>query len=219
MKIYITFIITSSIFFATGCVNLQQDKATPKEKKQIHITKLNKEVRELDTHDKRLIYKSIKHEIQRHRNKGDNDYKYEYYFDAINSYELVNFYEGYSAIPLKKISYMRERAKERSIKHYKIAKKHLTTNKKMALSELNIVMMNNPKYNQAGSELGVNAITSYQYLFDEKTQQYGDSPLHDWCSDGADALRQIGQAWTDNLKQKTRQPKPVQMKTKINPFA
>jgi len=145
MKLYTSLLITSSLFLA-GCVNFQQDKATPKEKKQTHIIKLNNEVRELNIDDKKLIYKSIKHEIQRHKNEGNNDYKHEYYFDAINSYELVNFYEGYSAISLKKISYIKQRAKQRSIKHYQIAKKYLTTNKKMALRELNIVMMNNPKY-------------------------------------------------------------------------
>jgi len=150
MKLYTTLLIISSLFFA-GCINLQKNKATPKEKKQTHILKLNNEVRELDTHDKRLIYKSIKHEIQIHRNKGNSDYKYEYYFDAINAYELVNFYEGYPAIGLRKIAYMRKIAKERSIKHYKIAKKYLTTNKKTALRELNIVMMNNPKYKDTTS--------------------------------------------------------------------
>jgi len=80
-------------------------------------------------------------------------------------------------------------------------------------------MMTNPNYNQVGCELGVNAIASYQYVYDERTQQYSDSPLHDWCSDGADALRQIGQAWTDNLSKKHRTPQVVQMKTNINPFA
>ena len=79
-------------------------------------------------------------------------------------------------------------------------------------------VLKNPKYNDVGGELGVNAISSYQYVFDDKTQQYSESPLHDWCSDASDALRQLGQAWSDNLKQKSRQPQAVQMKTKINPF-
>ena len=80
-------------------------------------------------------------------------------------------------------------------------------------------ILNNPKYNQVGTELGVNGIASYQYVLDEKTQQYSDTPLHDWCSDPADALRQLGQAWSPRLdKGRKVQTRVVTIPTKINVF-
>jgi len=80
-------------------------------------------------------------------------------------------------------------------------------------------VLHNPKYVQTGTEHGVNAISSYQYIFDDKTQQYGDTPLHDWTSDAADAIRQLGQAWTPKLdKGRYQQPRLVTMPNKINVF-
>lgn len=81
-------------------------------------------------------------------------------------------------------------------------------------------IMIKPQYNMIGSEFGLNAIASYQYTFNDKTQQYSDTPLHDWCSDGADALRQLGQAWVPSLSKGRRvQRRTVTIKTNINPFA
>lgn len=68
-------------------------------------------------------------------------------------------------------------------------------------------------------DLGISALSSYQYEFNEKLQQYSDTPLHDWTSDGADAFRQMGQAWTDTLAQRTRRKaQPTRMKVDIDPF-
>lgn len=67
-------------------------------------------------------------------------------------------------------------------------------------------------------DLGISALSSYQYVLNEKTQQYGDTPLHDWTSDGADAFRQMGQAWTERLTGATRRPQAVIMPMKIDPF-
>ncbi|QOP45562.1 tetratricopeptide repeat protein [Sulfurimonas paralvinellae] len=134
------------LIFLTACVPLEKKHTTVVQKKQIHITKLNKEVKELDSHDKRLIYKSIKNEIRLHRKMGNEDYKYGYYYDAIKAYELVNFYEGYPAIPLQKIKEIKVEAKKRAYIHYQNAKKYLYKDKKRALIELNSVMMNNPEY-------------------------------------------------------------------------
>jgi len=130
----------------SGCANLKKEQATPTQKKEIHITKLNKEVKELDSHDKRLIYKSIKNEIRLYHKKGDADYKNGYYYDAAKAYELVNFYESYNAINPKKINNIKAKAKRRAYQHYQNAKKYLKTDKKRAIIELNSVMMNNPKY-------------------------------------------------------------------------
>lgn len=107
---------------------------------------LNKEVKELNAHDKQLIYKSIKNEIRLYHRKGDEDYKNGYYHDALKAYELVNFYEGYNVIDPQKISNIKTEAKKRAYLHYKNATKYLKTDKKRALLELNSVMMNDPDY-------------------------------------------------------------------------
>jgi len=134
------------VMLFSGCVNLKKEQATPTQKKEIHITKLNKEVKELDSHDKRLIYKSIKNEIRLYHRKGDADYKNGYYYDAAKAYELVNFYESYNAIDPQKIKNIKAEAKRRAYLHYQNAKKYLKTDKKRAIIELNSVMMNNPDY-------------------------------------------------------------------------
>lgn len=36
---------------------------------------------------------------------------------------------------------------------------------------------------------GIEALRGYRRKFNDKTQQYSDEPLHDWCSHGADAWR------------------------------
>lgn len=134
------------ILSISGCATFNEKTITPKQKKQIHVKKLKKEVKKLDSHDKRLIYKAIKNEINLYNKKGDADYKYGYYYDAIKAYELVNFYESSQTIPLKKINKMKKIAKKRAIVHYKKAQGYIKKDKKKALIELNSVMMNNPHY-------------------------------------------------------------------------
>jgi hypothetical protein len=144
MYYYITLFL---LFFSlTACVNVEQKNITPSQKKQSHVIKLNKEVKKLDSHDKRLIYQSIKNEINLYNKKGDEDYKYGYYYDAIKAYELVNFYEGSNAIALKKLNHIKTLAKKRASFHYIKAQHYLPSKKKKALIELNSVMMNNPHY-------------------------------------------------------------------------
>ena len=38
---------------------------------------------------------------------------------------------------------------------------------------------------------GIDALRSYRRTFHEHTQQYSDTPLHDWASNGADAFRYL----------------------------
>jgi Tfp pilus assembly protein PilF len=131
----------------SACVNFERENVTPSQKKEIHVTQLNNEVKELDSHDKRLIYRSIKNEISLYSKKGDEEYKNGYYHDAINAYELVNFYEGSNVISPDKIERMKRVAKKSAKEHYRSAQKYLKTdNKRKALIELNSVMMNNPNY-------------------------------------------------------------------------
>jgi hypothetical protein len=144
-----TLLLPLLLIFLTACLPLKQGAATPKQKKKIHINKLNKEVKELDSHDKRLIYKSIKNEIRLYHQKGDEDYKNGYYHDAAEAYELVNFYEGYPAISRQKIANIKAIAKQRAYLHYKKAQKYLRRDKKRATIELNSVIMNDPNYKDA----------------------------------------------------------------------
>jgi len=73
-------------------------------------------------------------------------------------------------------------------------------------------------FDETRCDLGISALSSYQYEFNDKTQTYADSPLHDWSSDGADAFRQMGQAWSDKLTGRTRAAAVVTIPTKINVF-
>lgn len=140
------FIFMISILFFSSCATLTHEETQLKQNRAIHLKKLNKEVKKLNSHDKRLIYKSIKNEIAIHRKEGDEAYKYGYYYDAINAYELVNFYEDSNTIPLQKIKNMKRVAQENAISHYNNAKNYLNKDKKHALIELNTVLMNNPHY-------------------------------------------------------------------------
>jgi phage terminase large subunit len=54
-------------------------------------------------------------------------------------------------------------------------------------------------------ELGLNALRSYQKVFDEKNNVYRTTPLHNWASHGADAFQTLALAFSDP---KTRNPKP-----------
>ena len=48
-------------------------------------------------------------------------------------------------------------------------------------------------------EKGLDALRNYQYLYDEKYDTYRQTPLHNWASNGADALRQYGQGYPHAL--------------------
>ncbi len=54
-------------------------------------------------------------------------------------------------------------------------------------------------------ELGINALASYRREYNEKLDAYSDRPVHDWASNGADAFRQMGQAWQERLSQGNNQ--------------
>ncbi|WP_457745838.1 hypothetical protein [Sulfurimonas sp.] len=133
--------------FLSACGGYMQQEQTPQSRIQINI--IQKQVERLNSSDKKRIYRSIKNEIRLHKEKGDEATLAGHNYNAVNAYELVNFYEGYHAIPARKISSLRKNAKIKSRYHYKQALKYLKKNKKRALHELNLVMMNNPHYKDA----------------------------------------------------------------------
>lgn len=73
-------------------------------------------------------------------------------------------------------------------------------------------------FDEVRCEFGINAISSYHNEFNEKTQTYLDEPVHDWSSDAADALRQIGQTSRGDGVHNANQFQPVKIQTNIDPF-
>lgn len=49
---------------------------------------------------------------------------------------------------------------------------------------------------------GIRCLNSYHFPYDEDKQRFGDSPVHDWSSDCADAYEIIGQVWRNEIKEK-----------------
>jgi hypothetical protein len=74
-------------------------------------------------------------------------------------------------------------------------------------------------FDETRCDLGISAMASYQYVFDDKKQQYSESPLHDWTSDAADALRQMGQAWSESIVNKNKRPQVTRINAGFDPFA
>lgn len=50
-------------------------------------------------------------------------------------------------------------------------------------------------FDEKRCERGLDALANYQYVFDEKSNAFGLSPLHNWASNGADAFRQAAQGY------------------------
>ncbi len=136
-----------TLFLLGGCSVDKYNQPAPEPKTEIVL--LSQKVQELNAHDKQLIYRSIQDEINLYNEKGNEAYKSGYNHDAIVAYELVNFYEGYNTIPLKKIKEIKKSAKEKSIYHYNKALLFETKDKKRAMVELNKVMINDPTYKDA----------------------------------------------------------------------
>lgn len=147
-----TSLLTLILF--SGCIEQAINQPEPK----TEIVLLSQKVQELNAHDKQLIYRSIQDEINRFNEIGDESYEAGYNFDAITSYELVNFYEGYNTVPLSKINKIKKSAKAKSIYHYKQALLYAQKDKKRALAEFNLVMMNDPKYKD--TEIRLNELKS-----------------------------------------------------------
>ena len=59
-------------------------------------------------------------------------------------------------------------------------------------------------FDETRCERGINALSSYRREYNEKLDVYADRPVHDWASNGADAFRQMGQAWREQLAQSDR---------------
>ncbi len=49
---------------------------------------------------------------------------------------------------------------------------------------------------------GIRCLNNYHTAWDEDKQRFGDTPVHDWSSDCADAYEIIGQVWRNEVKEK-----------------
>jgi len=139
-------IIYATLFIFSGCTHLNLDKPKIPQEKKIDIKNLNQKIEKLNDKDKRTIYQSIKKEVLSYQKQGDEDYRNSHYYDALQAYKRVNFYEGNHIISKKRIRHIEQKASKKASFHYKKANKYLPKDKKRALRELNIVMMNNPEY-------------------------------------------------------------------------
>jgi len=150
MNIFTALISIVTVIFYSGCSHYST--VEPDKKREVSI--LNQKVKELDANDKKLIYRSIQNDIDRYNKEGNEAYSRGNNHEALIAYKLVNFYEGYDSVAQEKIEKIEKNINYKSRVHYKRALKYYTPNKKKALYELNIVMLNNPKYKKA-SELFV----------------------------------------------------------------
>lgn len=146
IKIILTIVI---LFIYTGCTEVGKPKPVSEKESRAKIKILHKQVQNLDAKDKQLIYRNIQNEINRYNEIGKEADEHNYNYDAFTAFELVNFYEGYAYIPLKKIENIKITAKRKCKHHYEKSLKYSSKQKKHILRELNIVMMNNPNYKDA----------------------------------------------------------------------
>lgn len=125
------------ILFLGGCVNnLNNTKCD--------ITQIEKS---LTKDEKKKLYTKIQFEIDNLRDEADTYYAKTYYLKALESYELINFYNGKNIIPLSKIERIKKRIKANQVHYYnKATNKKLSKNKVQQLFYLNELMRNNPKY-------------------------------------------------------------------------
>ncbi len=63
-------------------------------------------------------------------------------------------------------------------------------------------------FDEAGCEEGIKALDNYQYEWDEALGTFKSTPLHNWASNYADALRQFGQGW--RAVDKSAPPPPIE---------
>lgn len=61
------------------------------------------------------------------------------------------------------------------------------------------------EFDQERCEVGIDALASYQKVYDEKFKRYRDQPLHDWSSHGSDGFRYLVLGWSDAMSMDTVQ--------------
>jgi hypothetical protein len=67
------------------------------------------------------------------------------------------------------------------------------------------------------AEHGLNCLSEYQYEWDDKKKVFRDKPLHDWASNGADALQTLALGWREQGTN-VKRPPMAQARLKVNVF-
>jgi len=129
------------MFILTGCVQ-NQSKCT--------IATIEES---LTKDEKKQLFINIQHKINNLIDEADTLYAQTYYLEALQTYELVNFYNNKKVISQDKINRVKKRI-EANKKHYyaKATNKKIATDKMQQLFYLNELMRNDPKYKN-GEEL------------------------------------------------------------------
>ena len=74
-------------------------------------------------------------------------------------------------------------------------------------------------FDEKRCEKGIAALASYHKEWNDAKQVFNDVPVHDWASNGADAFRQMAQAWNERLAlTEPRSAKPTLANTDFNLF-
>lgn len=158
MKNMINSIFLILLILFTGCNHLNQKEVLSDQQ----FIVLQNEVENLDVEQKKKIYTLLQKDVQKYKNKADKAYRLAHYANAIEAYEMVNFYEGKNAISLTKI---KKTARKNSSYHYKRAQKYKKMNKKKYLIELNKIMINNPNYKNSQELIRVAKSEMQKFLY------------------------------------------------------
>ena len=58
-------------------------------------------------------------------------------------------------------------------------------------------------FHEENCEEGINALSNYQYQYDDKYETFRKVPLHNWASNGSDAFRMFAQGYEDDISAPT----------------
>lgn len=184
--------------------------------------------------DKRICFVPIESSLQVHTfwDLGIGDAMTIWFVQAIGKeIRCINYYEKNGEGMAHYISYIKEFGREHNVSYgdhfapHDINVRSLMTGKKRVdtARDMGIIFRVVPRvgliadgieatrkifprvwFDETRCELGINALASYRREYDEKRDVYHDKPVHDWSSNGADAFRQMAQAWQDRLSQPDR---------------
>jgi len=54
-------------------------------------------------------------------------------------------------------------------------------------------------FNEVATERGLEALRSYERIYDDKMQRFRETPIHNWASHGSDAFRMFCVGWHDSM--------------------
>jgi hypothetical protein len=137
MMMYKIVFILSILLFFSGCERVFKNYIS------CDVEELEKK---LTKDEKKTLYKNIQKEIEQLLDKADTCYAKTYYLEAVQSYELVNFYMGKEFIPKTIINKIKVRINANGKYYYEKASNTPKDKKLQKLFYLNELMKNTPEY-------------------------------------------------------------------------